>query len=39
MDISSQFINDLKLLENNIYLININFEALINNDTICTTLF
>lgn len=34
MDILSQFINDLKSLENNIYLTNINLEALVNNNTI-----
>lgn len=34
MEILSQFINDLKSLENNIYLTNINLDALVNNNTI-----
>ena len=34
MEILSQLINDLKTLENNIYLTNINLEALVNNNTI-----
>lgn len=33
MEIISQFVNDLKSLEKNIYLTNVNLEALTNNNT------